>query len=413
MTSITTNTAALRGLQTLTALNKSMAQNRTTISTGLNIRTAADSPSIWALGQGVSQDAADYLTIGSNLTMAKATVSVGRVGAEQAASLLGEIRGKIIKASSAGANAGLIQNEIDALKDQVSSIIGAANMGGANLLKDTLPDGAPSLSVLAGRDGGRSSYIEVDAQNLLSGDPRFGDNVVASADMADFVSDETLAVAAGGVETFDIEAGGVAAGVSYRIALSGDGAHALGGGESFEYVAREGDTSADVARALGDQINAYITDQGLSGSISVVVDGANGRLSIANNDADAADTISLSATVATGGDAGGRLAGLEGLDVTTAAGRQSALSTIGRLLENTTSAAAALGASERRIDTQNDVVNFLADANRQALGSLVDADLAKESVRMASLNAQQQLASISLSIANDNAKNRILMLFQS
>lgn len=412
MTSIYTNTSTLSALRSLRQTTNALTQSNTALSTGLSVRTAADNPAVWALGQNVSQATSDYVAIGQSLSAAKASVAVGRVGAEQIAGALSEMRAKVIQASGAGANVGALQTEIDALKEQIAGAARSAGIGGVNLLQGELPGGGATYAVLNGVQGGKASFIDVAVQDLRSDAPRFGTNVVATADVADYVSAAAETVDAGEVQAFDIEAGGVAEGVSYRITLAGDGAHALGGGASFEYVARAGDASADVARALGDQINKHIADNGLETDVNVVVDPANGRLSIANTDADAADTISLTATVATGGSAGGGLAGLEAVDVTTAAGRREALGALDRLISSATDAAAALGGAEKSIDRSNRVVDELADINAQALSAMVDTDMPAEVARLKAKQAQQEIALQTLSMMLDS-ESRIVSLFKS
>lgn len=76
-----------------------------------------------------------------------------------------------------------------------------------------------------------------------------------------------------------------------------------------------------------------------------------------------------------------------------------------------TTAAADLGASKGRIDMQNDFVSNLMDAIDRGIGTLVDADMTKESTRLSALQTQQQLGTQALSIANSSAQS-ILSLFR-
>lgn len=70
----------------------------------------------------------------------------------------------------------------------------------------------------------------------------------------------------------------------------------------------------------------------------------------------------------------------------------------------------SLGADNRNLDFQKDFNNALLDSNEEGLGSLVDADLAKESARLQALQTKQQLAIQTLSIANTSTQS-ILSLF--
>ncbi len=95
-------------------------------------------------------------------------------------------------------------------------------------------------------------------------------------------------------------------------------------------------------------------------------------------------------------------------DTTTAA---TALGEIETFLQTAIDGAASLGASAKRIEGQGEFVSKLTDAMTLGIGALVDADLEAASARLQSLQVQQQLATQSLSIANQ-APQSILSLFR-
>ncbi len=76
-----------------------------------------------------------------------------------------------------------------------------------------------------------------------------------------------------------------------------------------------------------------------------------------------------------------------------------------------TTAAADLGATKGRVDMQSEFVSDLMDAIDRGIGTLVDADMTKESTRLSALQTQQQLGTQALSIANSSAQS-ILSLFR-
>ncbi|MEP0943828.1 MAG: flagellin [Rhizobiaceae bacterium] len=76
-----------------------------------------------------------------------------------------------------------------------------------------------------------------------------------------------------------------------------------------------------------------------------------------------------------------------------------------------TTAAADMGATKGRVDMQNEFVSNLMDAIDRGIGTLVDADMTKESTRLSALQTQQQLGTQALSIANSSAQS-ILSLFR-
>jgi flagellin len=72
---------------------------------------------------------------------------------------------------------------------------------------------------------------------------------------------------------------------------------------------------------------------------------------------------------------------------------------------------ATMGAQAKAVDIQNTFLTKLRDVVEEGISNLVDADLAKESARLQSLQIKQQLGTEALSIANQ-APQFILSLFR-
>ncbi len=81
------------------------------------------------------------------------------------------------------------------------------------------------------------------------------------------------------------------------------------------------------------------------------------------------------------------------------------------MLKDMTDAAATLGATNKRIEMQNEFMKDLQDVIDTGVGRLVDADMNEESTKLKALQTQQQLGIQALSIANSNSDN-ILQLFR-
>jgi flagellin len=88
-----------------------------------------------------------------------------------------------------------------------------------------------------------------------------------------------------------------------------------------------------------------------------------------------------------------------------------ALSALFQATSSINSVLGNLGADSRSLSFQEDFVSKLSDAASEGLGSIVDADLAKESSKLQALQVQQQLSVQTLSIANANPRT-LLSLFQ-
>jgi flagellin len=74
-------------------------------------------------------------------------------------------------------------------------------------------------------------------------------------------------------------------------------------------------------------------------------------------------------------------------------------------------AAATIGAAKSRVESQKAFTSKLMDSIDRGIGQLVDADMERESARLAALQVQQQLGIQALSIANTNSQN-ILSLYR-
>ena len=80
----------------------------------------------------------------------------------------------------------------------------------------------------------------------------------------------------------------------------------------------------------------------------------------------------------------------------------TALTAVNASIDNVSSALARLGTGAKSLDTHRSFVGKLSDALENGVGNLVDADLAKESARLQSLQTKQQLGVQALSIANSS-----------
>lgn len=87
------------------------------------------------------------------------------------------------------------------------------------------------------------------------------------------------------------------------------------------------------------------------------------------------------------------------------------LDAVDTLIDSANAAAAAFGAAQARIEAQSDFLGKQADALKNGVGALVDADMEEASARLAALQTQQQLGIQALTIANQAPQN-ILSLFR-
>ena len=82
-----------------------------------------------------------------------------------------------------------------------------------------------------------------------------------------------------------------------------------------------------------------------------------------------------------------------------------------KVFAKATEATTSLGLSEKAIERQQDFLKAVTDTIDTGVGAMVDADMEEEAARLQALQVQQQLATQSLSIANQGPQN-LLSLFR-
>ena len=154
---------------------------------------------------------------------------------------------------------------------------------------------------------------------------------------------------------------------------------------------------------LVTQINTFITNSAYNGRN--LLSAASTSLNvIANVDGTTLTIRSNSALKATAIDVGSQ-------NVSSTVTATQALSALFLAQASISTVLGNLGADIRTITAQDTFISKLSDAVAEGLGSLVDADLAKESSRLQALQVQQQLSVQTLNIANQRP-NTLLSLFR-
>ncbi|MBJ7484248.1 flagellin [Brevundimonas sp.] len=81
----------------------------------------------------------------------------------------------------------------------------------------------------------------------------------------------------------------------------------------------------------------------------------------------------------------------------------TALAAVNTSIDRVSASLARLGTGSKALETHSTFVGKLSDALENGIGNLVDADLAKESAKLQSLQTKQQLGVQALSIANSSS----------
>lgn len=431
MSSILTNNGAMVALQTLRSINQNLATTRDEISTGKSVATAKDNAAVWAISKVMESDVQGFKGIQDSLSLGQSSVAVARQGAETVTDLLTQIKGKIVAAQEDNVDRSKIQTDINALRDQIGAVTGAAQFNGLNLLSNReTTAGSGTVNVLASLDrsasGVAASDIAVRKQDLGTTKAAIAaaatavvtaNNNISGAYDAAAAALTGAATAPTGTTTFYAAAtDSVAAGTGFNIQISATAGNApanTAGLSDIVYVARDGDTAADVATGLAAAFNKYVAEDmgaGNTGSIQAVANGNQitftGATGVGNN-----FSMNINSYAPADTTIGGGLASLADIDVSTANGANAALGEIEGMIQTAINSAASFGSVQGRIDTQSKFVSGLSDALKSGIGAMVDADMEATSARLQALQVQQQLGIQALSIANQ-APQSILALFR-
>jgi flagellin len=429
MASILTNTGAMVALQTLKIINKGLTDVQGQISTGKKVGSAKDNSAVWAISTVMQSDVKGFKGISESLSLGTSTVAVARQAAETVTDLLTDIKGKIVASQEDNVDRAKIQTDIAALRGQITSVVGAAQFNGLNLVDGTRTatnsNTQIGVDVLASLDrdstgGVTASSIGVDAQNLSQTAGLALTAVAATVgtdagtagviDANDGGTNDSITFTplvfldASGGNTGAVALAADAAGVSTVVAtgmVEGDQISMTVGSVEGIYTVKEGDTVAAVNGGLKNALLAAGLD---TSDFTLDISSGTGLQITNNTNADVAFTQAN--TRGTGG-----LAALAGIDVSTDAGAATALGQIETLLATSIDAAAAFGSVQGRIEIQASFVSKLSDSLKGGIGALVDADLEEASARLQSLQVQQQLGIQALSIANQ-APQSVLSLFR-
>jgi flagellin len=160
--------------------------------------------------------------------------------------------------------------------------------------------------------------------------------------------------------------------------------------------------------SLRDQISKAVKNADFNGANMLLATSATQIMALANADGSAVITV-MAQPMDLGSGA------LTALTNTSSIGTQTLgfamISTINQAIINVSASLSALGTGSKSLGSHLTFIGKLQDTVDGGIGNLVDADLAKESAKLQSLQTKQQLGVQALSIANQ-APNSIMSLFR-
>jgi len=397
MLSVNTNYRALVALQSLNSSQEEMGVVQNRITTGLKVASAADNGAVFAIAQGQRSRMASLTSIKDGLDRTAATMDIGISAGTAIAEILLQMRAKAVNGQSNDLTTeqrNALQADYDTLRNQINQIAGSAQFNGLNLVGSggasvnaltsdvsTATTGRQVTSTpIAGTVPSLSSYVVGEGSVVAADGPRFNLNGV-----------QIGAVALTATMTVQQYLDAVTTATAGRVAATYDQSNG-----QFTYRAPEAVvTTNELTVTTAGTVRPWLG----TGNAATAVTGGTSTMSITDWDWTAGGSGALS-TVSTA--------------ASLLASAASATTTVGNLdtaINTLNVQMATMGAQAKAVDVQNTFLTKLRDVVEEGISNLVDADLAKESARLQSLQIKQQLGTEALSIANQ-APQYILSLFR-
>jgi flagellin len=368
MSSIMTNASAMTALKTLNATNKALSTTQSRIATGFRVAEASDNAAYWSIATTMRSDNKALTTVKDALGLGAAKVDTAYTGVKAAIDVVDEIKSKLVAAREPGVDRAKIQSEITQLQGQLSSNASASSFSGENWLSvDSSTAGYnPSKSIVSSFTRAADGSVSVGTVSVDT----------ASTKLYDASAVDQFGKGSIDSNRYVLNSAATPAQLSAHATLVSD--------YNTSRAAYDAAVASGVAATIASTAADLTTDSNaLAGSAAIADVYSVATLDISGLTNSAADLEILEGYI-------------QGVDAA-----------IGEM----TTAASDLGAAKKRIDMQSEFVTNLMDTIDRGVGTLVDADMNKESTRLQALQVQQQLGIQALSIANGNSQS-ILSLFR-
>lgn len=165
--SVQTNVSALIALQNLNKTNDQLMTAQNVVSTGLQISTAKDNASVWAIAQAQRADVNSLTAVKSSLNRASSIADVAMTAGSSISDLLNQVQAKIVAAQDPSldpASRSSINTDFQALLRQIKDTVTNAQFDGANILDNSLPNGIQFLA-----NAQATSFITLSSQDFSLG----------------------------------------------------------------------------------------------------------------------------------------------------------------------------------------------------------------------------------------------------
>jgi|CXWL01.1.fsa_nt_gi flagellin len=429
MASVNTNFSALVALQNLTKTTGELEMVQNRINTGLKVASAKDNGAVYAIAQAQRSRVASIASIADGIDRTTNVIDTGLSAGETISDLLTQMKEKAVAAQAGDLSTeqrAAVAADFNELRNQVTRIANSATFNGANVVNGlSLASGSNPLRVLLSDVGGSVGTGNVQTETGAAAPstvpaPSRNAEVVDASEAYDATNNTLaandfvrIAVTSGSNTTtfaLQITATTTIASFVNSVGTATGGSVIATYDETTGQITYQGQNDTDT---FAITVNSAADGSGTARR-SDFVNGVAGTTASAS--ASAADTRPSTTTTITTFDftvgGTGALNGAAAWDVGTSAATAGVAATaIDAAITTLNSNLASLGSQSKALATQKEFLGKLSSAVEKGIGQLVDADLARESARLQSLQVKQQLGAQALSIAN-SAPSIVLSFFR-
>ncbi len=423
MISVNSNYGAAIALQSLNSTNRELDEVQSRINTGLKVSSAKDNGAVFAIAQGQRARVSSLASVKDGIDRVTNVIDAALNAGNAVSDLLNQLKAKAVAAQSSDLSQSqrdAYQTDFNQIRSTINTTVSTALVNGANLVDNTTATmrvlqsdlntgtGAGSVATVSGAAKPSTAVTPARSDLMINASEAWDatNNTLVANDYVVFTqAGNTYAVQVTATTTVQQFIDGVNAATGGRITASYD----------------------DATGVLSYQANAAIATAGFTVDVdsNATATGTARRSDFVNGVAaattatatDQADTRPSSVMTVSGYDfrvgGTGALNSLLSLNIggATTTGATAAVAALDTAISTLNSQLATMGSQSKALDIQSSFLTKLSDTIEKGLSNLVDADLAKESARLQSLQIKQQLGAQALSIANQ-APSLLLSFFR-
>lgn len=397
---VNNNLAAANAYRNLSNNQTNLSKSLEKLSSGLRINRAADDAAGLASSEGMRSQINGLGVAANNAQDGINVVQTAEGGLNQTHAILQRLRDLSVQAANDSNNAdsrAAITTEAKGLVDELGRIAGSTNFNGVKLL-DGSRAGSNAMKFQVGADGGADSQISLDLKD---------------ASVAAIKTNLGSGSAGGSGTSFDIDLATVTTGAVTFKSTNGTEVTTV----TTAALAAPKDTVNNKYASVEEYADALRADKAFSENftVSVAKDSNGGGKSIVVTAKDggtlkAADNDLGTQSVAGYSDGAEGSAAPVGIQFDTAANAQASVTLIDKQIQTVSTARAALGATQNRLEYAVQTINVSKENLTAAESRIRDVDMAEEMAKYTRSNILSQAGTAMLAQANQSTQGVLQLL---